>query len=180
MAAWLPLLSLGLLPLELLLLQLILAASDPGPAPKLEILLLWAIAILLPQILSGLNKLLLFSTALIQLPILIWFDQRAGSFNELTPWQGQSRIESLLWAFALLLLIQWQFRPLLRFAIAIKPNQNSTEQQSSHLDAEISEGDQTTAGTTHSHGGGSNGGGGEKGKPEGPAQASPGGASLLK
>ena len=78
MAAWLPLLSLGLLPLELLLLQLILAASDPGPAPKLEILLLWAVAILLPQILSGLNKLLLFSTALIQLPILIWFDQRAG------------------------------------------------------------------------------------------------------
>ena len=75
MAAWLPLLSLGLLPLELLLLQLILAASDPGPAPKLEILLLWAVAILLSQILSGLNKLLLFSTALIQLPILIWFDR---------------------------------------------------------------------------------------------------------
>ena len=50
MGAWLPRLSLSLLPLELLWLQLILAGCDPGPAPGLEIGLLWAVAVLLPQL----------------------------------------------------------------------------------------------------------------------------------
>ena len=46
MEAWLPRLSLALLPLELLLLQLILAGGNPGPAPRLEIVLLWALSVL--------------------------------------------------------------------------------------------------------------------------------------
>ena len=50
MEAWLPRLSLALLPLELLLLQLVLAGGNPGPAPRLEMVLLWALAVLLPQL----------------------------------------------------------------------------------------------------------------------------------
>ena len=45
-----PRLSLALLPLELLLLQLVLAGGNPGPAPRLEMVLLWALAVLLPQL----------------------------------------------------------------------------------------------------------------------------------
>ena len=45
---WLQLLGLGVLPLEALLLLLLLAGADPGPAPSLERLFCWAIGALLP------------------------------------------------------------------------------------------------------------------------------------
>jgi hypothetical protein len=45
---WLQLLGLAVLPLEALLLLLLLAGADPGPAPSLERLFCWAIGALLP------------------------------------------------------------------------------------------------------------------------------------
>ena len=48
---WVQLISLGVLPLELLLLLLVLAGSDPGPLPQLERLLCWALGALAPALL---------------------------------------------------------------------------------------------------------------------------------
>lgn len=47
---WLQLLALGALPLELLLILLVLAGSDPGPLPVLERLLSWGLGGLLPAL----------------------------------------------------------------------------------------------------------------------------------
>jgi hypothetical protein len=48
---WLQLLGVTALPLELLLVMLVLAGTDPGPVPALERLLAWAIGALAPAIL---------------------------------------------------------------------------------------------------------------------------------
>ena len=48
---WVQLISLGAVPLELLLLVLVLAGSDPGPLPQLERLLAWALGALAPALL---------------------------------------------------------------------------------------------------------------------------------
>ena len=92
MEAWLPRLSLALLPLELLLLQLVLAGGNPGPAPRLEMVLLWALAVLLPQLrppwvlpLALVRPVL----AVLQLPLLLWLDGRAGLATAVSP--GLSR-----------------------------------------------------------------------------------------
>ena len=47
---WLQLLSIGVIPLELLLLRLVLAGSDPGPVPSLERVFIWMVAVLAPSI----------------------------------------------------------------------------------------------------------------------------------
>ena len=106
MEAWLPRLSLALLPLELLLLQLVLAGGNPGPAPRLEMVLLWALAVLLPQLrppwvlpLALVRPVL----AVLQLPLLLWLDGRAGLATAVSPWAEQSRVACLLWALLLLL-----------------------------------------------------------------------------
>jgi|TARA_X000000950_G_scaffold84286_1_gene106073 hypothetical protein len=173
MEAWLPRLSLALLPLELLLLQLVLAGGNPGPAPRLEMVLLWALAVLLPQLrppwvlpLALLRPVL----AVLQLPLLLWLDQRAGLATTVSPWADQSRVACLLWALLLLLAIQWQLRSALgTVSIAIPPEQSATNQQSEPLNSEVGEGDNTTTGGAQSHGGGTDSGGSEEGQPEGPA-----------
>ena len=48
---WVQLISLGAVPLELLLLVLVLAGSDPGPLPQLERVLAWALGALAPALL---------------------------------------------------------------------------------------------------------------------------------
>lgn len=172
MVGWLPLLSLGLLPIELLLLQLIFTGGTSGPAPQVEILLLWSLAVLLPQLQGNMNLPIgLFKPliAISQLPILFWLDQRAGAFSELIPWHGQSRFTCLFWALVLLLTMQWQLRSVLGLAIAIKPNQSDADQQSSGLDAKVAEGNSNARGTAHCHGGSANSGGSEKSEPQSPA-----------
>lgn len=47
---WLQLIALGVLPLELLLILLVLAGSDPGPLPLLERLLCWGLGTVLPAL----------------------------------------------------------------------------------------------------------------------------------
>ena len=48
---WLQCLAIGVIPLELLLLRLVLAAADVGPVPGLERVLIWAIGVLVPTFL---------------------------------------------------------------------------------------------------------------------------------
>lgn len=48
---WLQLIAIGAIPLELILLQLLLAGSDLGPVPVLERLLTWALGALAPAVL---------------------------------------------------------------------------------------------------------------------------------
>ena len=84
------LLVLALLPLELLLLQLILAGADPGPAPLLELSLLWSLAVVSPLTVllrkKGAARLILgCGVALLQAPLLIWLDGRAGQAAVVTP-----------------------------------------------------------------------------------------------
>jgi len=172
MVGWLSLLSLGLLPIEMLLLQLIFAGGTSGPAPQVEILLLWSLAVLLPQLQGNMSLpigLLKPLIAISQLPMLLWLDQRAGAFSELIPWHGKSRFTCLFWALVLLLTMQWQLRSVLGLAIAIKPNQSDTDQQSSGLDAKVAEGNSNARGTAHCHGGSANSGGSENSEPQSPA-----------
>ena len=171
MGAWLPRLSLALLPLELLLLQLILAAGEPGPSPRLEIFLLWALAVLLPQLrppwvmpIAVVRPLL----ALLQLPLLLWLDQRAGLAITVSPWANQSRAAALVWSVLVLLLLQWQLRSVLG-TIAINPEQSTTDQQSQELNPSITEGNTVATGSTQSHGGATNTSGSEQSEPEGTA-----------
>ena len=169
MEAWLPRLSLALLPLELLLLQLVLAGGNPGPAPRLEMVLLWALAVLLPQLrppwvlpLALLRPVL----AVLQLPLLLWLDQRAGLATTVSPWADQSRVACLLWALLLLLAIQWQLRSALG-TIAIEPEQRAADGDRQSLNPQVGEGDQLTAGGPQGHGGPADTGGSKEGDPEG-------------
>ena len=170
MGAWLPRLSLALLPLELLLLQLILAGGNPGPAPRLEIVLLWALSVLLPQLrppwllpLALVRPLL----ALLQLPLLLWLDGRAGLATAVSPWAEQSRVTCLLLALLLLLAMQWQLRSALgTFTIAVPPEKSSTDQDSKPLDSEVGEGNDVTVGSAESHGGSPDSSGSEQSQPE--------------
>jgi len=66
---WLQLLGLGALPLELLLVLLLLAGSDPGPLPALERLLAWAIGGLAPAVLLWRRPADPFSLLLVQVPL---------------------------------------------------------------------------------------------------------------
>ena len=148
MGAWLSWLSLFLLPLELLLLQLILAGGDPGPAPRLQITLLWAIAVLLLQLrppwtlpLALVRPLL----ALLQLPVLLWLDGRAGMATGVSPFAGQSRTAVLFWSLLMLMLMQWQLRSVLG-TIAIEPEQAAANDQSEELNSQVGEGNQLATG----------------------------------
>jgi hypothetical protein len=108
--------------------------------------------------------------AVLQLPLLLWLDQRAGLATTVSPWADQSRVACLLWALLLLLAMQWQLRSALgTVSIAIPPEQSATNQQSEPLNSEVGEGDNTTTGGAQSHGGGTDSGGSEEGQPEGPA-----------
>jgi hypothetical protein len=66
---WLQLVGLGALPLELLLVLLLLAGSDPGPLPALERLLAWAIGGLAPAVLLWRRPADPFSLLLVQVPL---------------------------------------------------------------------------------------------------------------
>ena len=68
---WVQLISIGAVPLELLLLLLLLGGSDPGPLPLLERLLTWTLGALAPAVLlwrrpADLRSLLLIKSALPQ------------------------------------------------------------------------------------------------------------------
>lgn len=171
MPTWLPLFSLSLLPLELLLLQLLLAGADPGAFPMLEVLLLWALGVLMPQLWGairlplGLIRPLL---ALLQLPLLIWLNSRAGAYMGASPLTGSSRIGCLLWSLLLLLGLQWQLRSVLA-AVAIQPQQAAANEQSAELNGEISAANEFATGEAQGHGGGTEASGGEQGEPEGAA-----------
>ena len=47
---WLQCLAIGVIPLELLLIRMVLAAADPGPIPPLERLLTWGVGVLAPTL----------------------------------------------------------------------------------------------------------------------------------
>ncbi len=66
---WLQLISIGVLPLEALLLLLVLAGSDPGPLPGLERLLCWAIGALTPALLLVRRPADVWSLLLLQTPL---------------------------------------------------------------------------------------------------------------
>jgi len=66
---WIQLLSAGLLPLEVLLLLLVLAGSDPGPVPALERLLCWGLGALAPALLLWNRPADVWSLLLVQTPL---------------------------------------------------------------------------------------------------------------
>ena len=65
---WLQLVSLGVLPLEALLLLLLLAGQDPGPLPGLERLLCWMLGALAPALLLWRRPADVWSLLLLQSP----------------------------------------------------------------------------------------------------------------
>jgi hypothetical protein len=176
------LLCLALLPLELLLLQLILAGADPGPAPLLELSLLWSLAVVAPLTVllrkQGVARLILgVGVALLQALLLFWLDGRAGQAAVVTPWHHSSRLAVLLQAGLVLALLQLQLHWMLPsvpiFAVggsvAIPPNQASTDEQGNNLNAEVLGGDNVTGAEPEEHGGQSDGGRSHEGEPEPPA-----------
>ncbi len=66
---WLQLVSLGVLPLEALLLLLLLAGQDPGPWPGLEKLLCWMLGALAPALLLWQRPADVWSLLLLQTPL---------------------------------------------------------------------------------------------------------------
>jgi hypothetical protein len=67
---WIQLLGLAVLPLEALLLLLVLAGSDPGPAPLVEEVLCWALGALAPALLLWRAPADVWSLLLAQIPAL--------------------------------------------------------------------------------------------------------------
>jgi hypothetical protein len=176
------LLVLALLPLELLLLQLILAGADPGPAPLLELSLLWSLAVVAPLTVllrkKGAGRLVLgIGVALLQAPLLIWLDGRAGQAALVTPWHHSSRLAVLLQAGVVLALLQLQLQRMLPSvpsvavggSVAIPPDQASTDEQGNNLNAEVLGGNNVTSAEPEEHGGQSDGGRSQEGEPEPPA-----------
>lgn len=66
---WLQLVSIGVLPLEALLLLLLLAGQDPGPWPGLERLLCWMLGALAPALLLWRRPADVWSLLLLQTPL---------------------------------------------------------------------------------------------------------------
>jgi len=66
---WLQLVSLGVLPLEALLLLLLLGGQDPGPLPGLEKLLCWMLGALTPALLLWRRPADVWSLLLLQAPL---------------------------------------------------------------------------------------------------------------
>jgi hypothetical protein len=152
------LLVLALLPLELLLLQLILAGADPGPAPLLELALLWGLAVAAP-----LSALLRHAGAPAQILAAV-----------VTPWHNSSRLAVLLQAGVVLALLQLQVQRALpsvpSFAVegtvAVPPDQASTDDQSDKLNAEVLARDDVTGTEPEEHGGQPDGSRSQEGEPE--------------
>jgi len=102
---WVQLISLGALPLELLLLLLLLAGGDPGPLPQLERLLTWGLGAAVPAVWlwrrpADLRSLLLIKAALPQPTAL---QQRLASLqSQLVP-----RLLFALGVAGLLPLLSW-------------------------------------------------------------------------
>ncbi len=172
----------ALLPLELLLLQLILAGADPGPAPRLEVLLLWALAVATPLSIllrgSGAIGVTLGGlAALVQAPLLLWLDGRAGQVATATPWHDSSRLAVLLQAGVVLSLLQLQIARTLpsaaslvvEGAVAVPPDQTAADQQGEHLNAEVLAGDGVTGTEPEQHGREADCGRSGEGEPEPPA-----------
>ncbi|MFM1799009.1 MAG: hypothetical protein RLZZ117_1287 [Cyanobacteriota bacterium] len=67
---WIQLLGVAALPLEALLLLLILAGSDPGPAPAVEELLCWALGALAPALVLWRAPADVWSLLLVKIPAL--------------------------------------------------------------------------------------------------------------
>jgi hypothetical protein len=67
---WIQLLGLAMFPLEALLLLVVLAGSDPGPAPLVEEVLCWALGALAPALLLWRTPADVWSLLLAQTPVL--------------------------------------------------------------------------------------------------------------
>lgn len=120
---WLQLVGLAALPLELLLLLLLLAGSDPGRFPLLEWLLAWGLGALAPAVLFWLKPPDPFSLLLVQAPTS---PRRAGQISLAALPLGLP-IKLLLASGALLLLplLLWLDRTsVLATSFALFPNGN--------------------------------------------------------
>jgi hypothetical protein len=102
---WLQLVSLGVLPLEALLLLLLLAGQDPGPWPGLERLLCWMLGALAPALLLWRRPADVWSLLLLQTPLRGRrpVQQRLSSLQEGLP----LRFGLALGAVLLLPLLWW-------------------------------------------------------------------------
>jgi len=101
---WLQLLGLGAMPLELLLVLLLLAGSDPGPFPGLERVLVWALGAVAPSVLlwrmppDPLSLLLLCTPARLRTPGQLGFSQQPmGLTLKLLLASGAALLLPLLW-----------------------------------------------------------------------------------
>ncbi|MCX5950888.1 MAG: low-complexity tail membrane protein [Cyanobacteria bacterium] len=119
---WLQLISLGVLPLEALLLLLLLGGQDPGPWPGLERLLCWMLGALAPALLlwqrpADVWSLLLHKTplrGLLLLPLLWWIDNHAALAHPYSPLSASPRLLALLLSAAVLAVMLWQWQQLLQ------------------------------------------------------------------
>jgi len=73
---WLQLIAFGAMPLEVLLLLVLLAGTDPGPVPGLERLLVWGLGVLAPTLLLWKRPADFCSLLLAQVPIRARSDQQ--------------------------------------------------------------------------------------------------------
>lgn len=172
----------ALLPLELLLLQLILAGADPGPAPLLEMLLLWALAVAAPlrvllHAARPMGLVLGALAGLLQAPPLIWLDARAGQVALATPWHGSSRLGVLLQAGVVLSVLQVQIAQLLLSVpgpsvpgtVTVQADERRTDDKRQQLNAEVLTSDDITGTEPEQHGCEADGSRSEEGEPESPA-----------
>jgi hypothetical protein len=102
---WLQLLSIGLIPLELLLLRLVLAGADLGPVPAIERLLTWGVAVLAPTLALWQRPADWGSLLLLQRPLRGRNQQQrqlSGLQKEVVP-----RASLLIGSVALLVILWW-------------------------------------------------------------------------
>ena len=101
---WLQLIGLGAIPLELLLVLLLLAGSDPGPFPGLERVLTWALGAVAPSVLlwrmppDPLSLLLVCTPVRLRTPVQLGFSQQPmGLPLKILLASGTALLLPLLW-----------------------------------------------------------------------------------
>jgi hypothetical protein len=101
---WLQCLSIGVIPLELLLIRLLLAGADPGPVPIVERLLIWGVGVVAPAIALWKRPADWGSLLLLRLPMA----SRSSDQLKLSASEGQWGSRSaLVGCTALLLPLLW-------------------------------------------------------------------------
>ena len=97
---WLQCLSIGVIPLELLLIRLLLAGADPGPVPIVERLLIWGVGVVAPAIALWKRPADWGSLLLLRLPLA----SRSSDQLKLSASEGQWGSRSALVGCTVLLL----------------------------------------------------------------------------